>query len=389
MLELTQSQIQQREAFRTFVDEEVMPYADKYDQEEQIPAEVINKLSQQGFLGSIIPAEYSGAGMDMLTFGLLCKELGRGSSSLLSLLTVHAMLCQSILKWGSATQRKYWLPKLAAGEALGAFALTEPQVGSDAKSVETKAVREGNAFVLNGRKKWITFGQKANLFLIIAQCDEKPSAFLVEKSNPGIYIKPIQGMLGFRASMLAEVIMEGCAIPEENLVGQIGFGFSHVVGSALDLGRFCVGWGCVGLAQACLEASLRYSNERKQFGTFLREHQLIQQMIADMIVNIKAAELLCCNAAKLRDLADPDSIMETSISKYFASTMVVKAASDAVQIHGANGCSSNYPVQRYYRDAKIMEIIEGSNQMQQIIISKYGHFNFVRDQRKQKDANFK
>jgi alkylation response protein AidB-like acyl-CoA dehydrogenase len=184
-------------------------------------------------------------------------------------------------------------------------------------------------------------------------------------------MKPILGMLGVRASMLAELHLDGCRVPQENLVGREGFGFSHVASSVLDHGRYSVAWGCVGIGQACLEASVRYASERKQFGAVLIDHQLIQQMITEMITNIKAARLLCYQAGYLRDLGDPRAIMETSIAKYFASTMVTHLTSDAVQIHGANGCSSEFPVQRYLRDAKIMEIIEGTTQMQQITISKY------------------
>jgi glutaryl-CoA dehydrogenase (non-decarboxylating) len=177
--------------------------------------------------------------------------------------------------------------------------------------------------------------------------------------------------LGVRASMLAELHMEDCRVPKENLLGRVGFGFSHVASSALDYGRYSVAWGCVGIAQACLEACLRYTDERQQFGAYLKDHQLIQQMITDMITNVKAARLLCYQAGFLKEAGDPRAVMETSIAKYFASKAAVQASSAAVQIHGANGCSSAYPVQRYLRDAKIMEIIEGSTQIQQITIARY------------------
>jgi alkylation response protein AidB-like acyl-CoA dehydrogenase len=187
--------------------------------------------------------------------------------------------------------------------------------------------------------------------------------------------------------MIAKVFMNECRIPAENLVGRVGFGFSHVASTALDHGRYCVAWGCLGLGQACLDACLSYTSERKQFGSFLKGHQLIQQMIAEMITNLKAARLLCYHAGYLKDKGDPSLIMETSIAKYFASRMVNKIADDAVQIHGANGCSSDYPVQRYLRDAKIMEIIEGSTQMQQIIIAKSGYHNFALEKRRGKQKH--
>jgi alkylation response protein AidB-like acyl-CoA dehydrogenase len=388
-IELTPQQVQKQEAFQAFVDKEIVPYADQYDKEESVPPEIIKKIAEIGYLGAIIPTEHGGKAMDAITFGLLCEEIGRGSASLLSLLTVHSMVCQAILKWGTASQKTAWLPKLATGETIGAFGLTEPNIGSDAKSVETTAVLSNNSYILNGEKKWISFGQVANLFLIFTQCDGKPAAFLVERNSPGFSTEPITGLLGFRSAMLAQVHLNECHIPAENMVGKVGFGFSHVAGTALDQGRYCVGWGCVGLAYACLTACLNYTSERKQFGAYLKGHQLIQQMIADMITNIKAARLLCYHAAYLKEAGEPSLIMETSIAKYFASKMVTKVADDAVQIHGANGCSSEYPVQRYLRDAKIMEIIEGSTQMQQIIIAKYGYHNFVKDKRAAKKGDVK
>jgi alkylation response protein AidB-like acyl-CoA dehydrogenase len=281
------------------------------------------------------------------------------------------MVAQSVFKWGSKSQKEFWVPRMAIGERIAALGLTEPNVGSDAKNVECSARLCGDCYVLNGVKKWITFGQIADVFLVIAQLGGRPTAFLVERNSPGLSTRPIRGMLGVRASMLAELHLDGCRVPQENLIGREGFGFSHVVSSVLDHGRYSVAWGCVGIAQACLEASVQYASERKQFGAVLIDHQLIQQMFTEMITNIKAARLLCYQAGYLRDMGDPRAIMETSIAKYFASTMATRVASDAVQIHGANGCSSEFPVQRYLRDAKIMEIIEGTTQIQQITISKY------------------
>jgi len=375
-IELTPQQKESQASFKSFVDKEIIPYADQYDREERTPPELIRKIAEQGYLGATIPKENGGRGMDMITYGLLCEEIGRGSASLLSLMAVQCMTSNVILKWGNSHHKEYWLPRLAKGEIIGAFALTEPQIGSDAKSVKTIAVLSNDSYLLNGEKKWISFGQVAELFIIFAQCEGKPTAFLVEKNSPGFSVKPINGLLGFRSAMLAELQMKACQIPEKNLIGRIGFGFSHVANSALDYGRYTIAWGCVGLGRASLEACMNYTSERKQFGAYLKDHQLIQEMIADMITNVKAARLLCLNAGYLKDSGDPGLIMETSIAKYFASKMAAKAANDAVQIHGANGCSSEYPVQRYMRDAKIMEIIEGSSQIQQIIIAKYGYQGF-------------
>jgi glutaryl-CoA dehydrogenase (non-decarboxylating) len=350
-IELTPQQQSDRATFRAFVDEEIVPHANQCDREERTPLQLIEKLAQKGYLGAILPKDIGGSGMDTIAYGLLNEEIGRGCSSLRSLLTVHSMVSYALLKWGSKSQKEYWIPKLATGEVIAAFALSEPNVGSDAKSVETTAILSGDSYILNGQKKWITYGQIADVFLVFAQYEGKPSAFLVEKNSPGLSIKPISGMLGVRASMLAELHLNDCRIPQENLVCRQGFGFSHVASSALDYGRYSVAWGCVGIAQACLEACIHYTSQRKQFGVY--------------------------QAGYLKDISDPKSIMETSIAKYFASTMATKAASDAVQIHGGNGCSSEYSVQRYFRDAKIMEIIEGSTQIQQITIAEYGYQEYM------------
>jgi glutaryl-CoA dehydrogenase (non-decarboxylating) len=358
--------------FRTFVDREIVPEADRFDREECVPRKLVEKLVRHGYLGAALHQEYGGRAMNMITYGLLHQEVGRGCSSVRSLLTAHDMVAHTLSRWGSKKQKGRWLPQLATGKALAAFGLTEPDVGSDAQRVQTTATRVGSSYILNGHKAWMTFGQIADVFLIIGQCDGNPAAFLVERETHGLSLKPISGMLGNRASMLAEVHLERCTIPAENLIGNDGFGFSQVVSTALDHGRYSVAWGCVGVAQACLDASLTYAHERKQFGTQLENHQLIRRMITDMIIGTKAARLLCFQAGYLKCAGDPRSMIETSIAKYFASTSLVRIANDAVQIHGANGCSSAYPVQRYLRDSKIMEIIEGSTQIHQITIAQYG-----------------
>ncbi|HEX3045086.1 MAG TPA: acyl-CoA dehydrogenase family protein [Bacillota bacterium] len=368
-IELTEQQQKKKAEFRDFVDQEIIPFAAENDREERISPEMIQKLARKGFLGSMLPKEYSQESMDMVTLGILNEEIGRGCSSVRSLLTVHGMLALALSRWGTPEQKSYWLPKMVTGEVIGAFGLTEPNIGSDAKSVETTAVLTGDTYVLNGKKKWITMGQIADVFLIFAQCEGKPTAFLVEKTSPGFSSQPIHGLLGARASMVAELHLDDCRIPRDNLVGRLGFGLSHVALSALDYGRYTIAWGCVGLGQACLEESIHYARKRKQFGAPLRENQLIQKMITEMVVNVKAARLLCFQAGYLKDVGDPDSIMETWNAKYFASTMVMKVASDAVQIHGANGCCQDYPVERYYRDAKINEIIEGTSQMHEVLIA--------------------
>jgi hypothetical protein len=369
-MELTAEQQRLRTAFREFADAQIVPHANAWDQAELMPVQMVRQLANKGYLGSVLPAECGGAGFNMVEFGLLNEELGRGCSSLRSLLTVHSMVALAIWRWGTGAQKAQWLEKLGRGEAIAAFALTEPEAGSDAREIRTDAVASGDDFVLSGHKKWITFAQIADLFLVFARSQRGPCAFLLERNTPGLVISPVHGMLGTRASMMAELHLEQCRVPKQNVVGAPGFGLSHVASSALDCGRYSVAWGCVGIAQACLEACLRYTGGRKQFGALLRDHQLVQRMIARMVAGVKAARLLCYNAGQLKDAGDPASMIETSIAKYFACTTAAKIARDAVQIHGANGCSSDYPVERFYRDAKIMEIIEGSNEIQEITIAQ-------------------
>lgn len=372
-IELTEQQQAERTRFREFVETKIVPVADQYDREEYTPPAAIEQMARQGYLGAIIPRDYAGGGMDMITYGLLNEEVGRGCSSLRSLITVHSMVAYALMRWGNQAQKERWLPNLATGETLAAFALSEPDVGSDAKSIQTTATQEGGEYVLSGHKRWTTYGQVANLFLVFAQCRGMVSAFLVPRDTPGLQVRPLTGMLGTRASMLAEISLDDCRVPREYLLGGLGFGLASVATSALDIGRYTVAWGCVGIIQACLEASLRYAGTRQQFSAYLKDHQLIQQMIADMFTDAHAARLLCLRAGYLKDIGDPNTIMETWVAKYFASLAANRSASNAVQIHGANGCSSHYPVQRYLRDAKIMEIIEGSTQLQQIAISQYAY----------------
>jgi len=370
MMELTPEQQRLRTAFREFADAHIVPHANAWDQAEAMPAEMVRQLAAVGYLGAVLPVDRGGAGFNMVEFGLLNEELGRGCSSIRSLLTVHSMVALAISRWGREEKKSQWLEKLGQGKAIGAFALTEPEAGSDARQIMTQAVASGDDFLLTGHKKWITFAQMADLFLVFAKSVRGPCAFLLERNTPGLVISPMHGMLGTRASMMAELRLEECRVPKQNMIGAAGFGLSHVASSALDCGRYSVAWGSVGIAQACLEACVRYAGRRKQFGALLRDHQLVQRMIAQMVVEMKAARLLCHHAGQLKDAGDPASMIETSIAKYFACTTAAKIARDAVQIHGANGCSSEYPVERFYRDAKIMEIIEGSNEIQEITIAQ-------------------
>jgi len=386
-LEFTPQQLSDRASFRRFAAREIAPFADRFDRDELVSPDVIRKVAERGYLASMLPVEWGGRGFDMVTYGLLHEAIGQACSSVRSLLTVHDMLAMVLFRWGNAGQREKWLPRLARGEVIGAFGVSEPNVGSDPKSVETTAVKTPDgSFILDGKKKWITFGQIADVFMVLAQCQGKPTTFLVERTRPGFSARPIQGMFGTRGSMLAELSFDGCEIPAENLIGRVGFGILSAISTALGLGRYSVAWGSVGIAQACLDACMSYTNTRRQGGVLLKEHQLIQQMLSEMVTNVKAARLLCCQAGYSKDANDPQEVAETFTAKYFASRAATRAALDAVQIHGAHGCSMESPVQRYLRDAKIMEIIEGSTQIQQITIASFGQQDHA--QRMHEEAGF-
>ena len=368
--ELSDAQKEARLRFRHFVQEHIAPYAGEWDRQERVPQELIDQLRVRGYLGASLPDHPNGA-MDTITYGLLTEEIARGCSSVRSLLTVHDMVSLGIHRWGSRAIKEEFAALVSSGQLLCALALSEPEAGSDAASVKTEARADGESFILNGVKKWTTFGQIAGLFLILARCQDKLAAFLVPASSPGLIRRPMKDIVGTRASLLAEIELNECRIPKHYLVGKIGFGFSHVISSVLDHGRYSVAWGSVGIAQACLDACLEYTSKRKQFGVELREHQLVQRKLTDMIVSTRAARLLCYRAGYLRNLNDHGASAETLVAKYFGSKTAVRAANDAVQLHGANGLTEEYPVARYLRDAKVMEIIEGSSQIQQITIAKY------------------
>ncbi|MEK8173924.1 acyl-CoA dehydrogenase family protein [Streptomyces sp. M19] len=278
-----------------------------------------------------------------MTFGLLNEETGRACSSVRSLVTVHSMAARAVARWGTHAQREHWLPRLATGAAVGAFAMTEPGAGSDVQALETTARRTGDGFVLDGEKRWITFGQRADVYLLFARLADRPAAFLVERDAPGLAVRPVENILGTRASMLAELSLTGCAIPAEAALGRPGFGLAAVAADALELGRYSVAWGAVGLGQACLDASLDYADRRRQFGAKLREHQLVRRMLADMATGTSAARLLCQQAGWLREAAGPKGVHATWLAKYAATTTAFRSAADAVQIHGAHGCGGEYP----------------------------------------------
>lgn len=370
-LEYTTQQRDNQNLYRHFAQDEVAPLARQIDEAELFPAGLIHKMGEMGFLGALVPEAQGGKPLDMTSFGLLNEELGAACSSARSLVTVHSMVTFALKRWGQKQQQEKWLHLLASGEKIGAFALSEPNIGSDVGSIETTAVPHDDWLVVNGRKKWITFGQIADLFLLFARQDGQALALLVEKETPGLTVHPIQGMMGTKGAMLAELELDNCRIPASHMLASVGFGIMAVAMSALDIGRYSVAWGSVGIGQACLEASLAYTQDRKQFGQPLNKFQLIQQIITNMVTHVKAARLLCLQAGYALENQQANAANDILIAKYFASKIAMEAATDAVQLHGANGCSSAYPLQRFMRDAKVMEIIEGSHQMQQIMIAQH------------------
>lgn len=365
-MRLTAGQQRLRDDVREFTAKRIIPEADRWDAEERLPADLVAAMAEQGWLGALAPVEHGGAGMDAVSFGLLNEELAFGCSSVRSLLTVHSMAVHAIARWGSAAARANWLPGLASGATIGAFALTETGAGSDAAALATTARRVAGGYVLDGHKRWTTFGQLADVYLVFAQAEDRLTAFMVPRDTPGLVVEPVAGMLGIRASMTADLRFTECFVAEENLVGRPGFGLAAVGTSALDIGRYSVAWGCVGLLAACLDLSLAHTDSRQTFGKPLREHQLVRQLLAEQATNLAAARLLCREAGELKDAGDPRTVTATWTAKYFASRSAFAAAADTVQLFGAAGCGPGHPAQRLLRDAKIMEIIEGSTQMQQI-----------------------
>ncbi|MDQ3913978.1 MAG: acyl-CoA dehydrogenase family protein [Actinomycetota bacterium] len=367
---LSSAEIARRDEFRSFSRGEIAPRAASFDRAGAVDEDLVTKLAGAGYLGATIADEHGGPGMDDVTYGLLCEEVGASCSSVRSLLTVQNMVARALARWGDTAQRDEWLPRLASGDAVAAFCLTEPLTGSDAGAVETEFEDAGDGWVVTGRKLWVTFARRADVFLVVGRAPAGTVAALVPRAAPGLELRPVDGLLGLRAAMLAEVRLERCLVPKAATVGRPAFGFSHVASTALDHGRYSVAWGCVGIARACLEASVAYAAERVQFGSALREHQLIRRMIADMKVDTDAARLVCIEAGRLRAASDPRAIAATMAAKYSASKILPAITSDAVQVHGANGVDPAYAVERHFRDAKIMQIIEGTDQMHQLNIAE-------------------
>jgi alkylation response protein AidB-like acyl-CoA dehydrogenase len=365
------------EELRAFAAACVAPHAARIDAEEHIPSEVIRDLAEAGMFASGFPEKFGGhADGDpvraSIRHGLMHEALGHASASVQGLVNVHHMAGSAIARWGTRAQKEEWVPRLTSGKVVAALAITEPNVGSDASAVETRATRDGEEYLIRGLKRWITCGMSADLFVVLVATDDGPAAFLVPRATAGLTFEPIRGALGCRGYMLAKLHFDECRVPAEHLLGRPGFGLTHIAATGLESGRYNLAWGCVGLARACLEATFDYARKRKQFGQPIGDFQLVQRMIARMMTDIHGARLMCERAGVLRGRRDPAAVREVTMAKYHASTMVNRVAYDAVQIHGANGCGPEYPIERYFRDARIMEIIEGSTQILEVAIARYG-----------------
>nr|WP_279382659.1 acyl-CoA dehydrogenase family protein [Acanthopleuribacter pedis] len=359
-----------RADFDRFAREKILPYAAEIDEQEQVPRHIIEDLAQAGYFASGLPEDFGGIHEDPVLHGLMHEAMGGASASVQGVLNVHHMAASPIMRWGTAEQKALWLPRLACGSHTAAFAITEPRAGSDAAAVETQAERQGDEWVLSGVKKWITCGAHADVFVMLARCPKGPTVFIVPADSPGLKRRPITGLLGCRGYMLAELVLDQVRLPANALLGAQGFGLTHIASVGLDAGRYNLAWACVGMAEACLKDSKDYASKRTQFGSQIHEFQLIAQMITQMIVSVRAARLLCWQAAHARQEQTESAGLDAMIAKYYASTTLNDVAAKALQVHGAVGVAAGSPIQRHLRDARIMEIIETSTQVLELMIAK-------------------
>ena len=374
-LELTEEQQMIQALAREFAEKEVKPVAGQLDQEARFPHETVKRMGELGFMGIAVPEEYGGSGADPIAYVLALEEIAKVCASHAVIMSVNnSLYCESVLKYGTDDQRKKFLTPFARGQKIGCFALTEPQAGSDASNQKTLAVRDGNWYVLNGRKVFVTNGREAAVALVFAQTDPTEgrhgiSAFLVEKGTPGFLVPRVEDKLGIRASDTAEFVFEDCRVPAENRLGAEGMGFKIAMAS-LDGGRIGIAAQALGIAAGAFELSVAYARERRSFGVPIAQHQMVQWMLADMATAIDAARLLVWRAAALKGAGQPFGV-EASMAKLFASEMAMKVTTDAIQVHGGYGYIREFQVERYFRDAKITQIYEGTSQIQKLVIARH------------------
>jgi butyryl-CoA dehydrogenase len=372
--DLTDEQELIRSTAREFTDREIVEQAKQNARNHHFDLEIVKKIADQGYLGAIVPREYGGAGLDYISYGLVVEEIGRGCSSVRTVISVQtSLVCSAILKWGTEEQKQHYLPKLCSGEWLGCFGLTEPDTGSDAAKQRTRAKKTDGGWVINGAKMWISMGNYAKVALIFAQTDPEKghrglACFMVDTDQPGYQASTIEHKMGLHASDTASIALEDVEVTDDQMLGEIGDGFK-VAMSSLDSGRYSVAAGCVGICQGCVEESVKYAKEREQFGKPIASFQLVQAMIADMVLKTDASRMLVWRAGFLKDEGRPNTL-ETSVAKLHATEAAVECSNTAIQVHGGAGYVDDHPVERYFRDVRVTTLYEGTSQIQKLIIGR-------------------
>lgn len=363
-----------RDTLRDFARERLAPHAADWDRNHTFPADALKELGALGVMGMTVPEAYGGAGLDYMSLVLAIEEIAAGDGATSTIVSVQNSLpCGITATYGSEDQKQRWLVPLAKGEALGCFCLTEPHVGSDASAIRTSATLDGDHWVLNGVKQFITTGKHADVAIVLAVTDKSAgkkgiSCFLVPTATPGYIVARLEDKMGQRASDTAQIIFENCRVPLDALIGAPGEGY-RIALSQLEAGRIGIAAQCIGMARAALEAALAYARQRESFGKPLTEHQAVSFRLADMATQVDAARLMVWRAAQLKDAGQP-CLTEASMAKLFASEMAEKVASDAIQIHGGYGYVSDFPVERIYRDVRVCQIYEGASDIQRLVIGR-------------------
>lgn len=371
---LTQEQEMIRDAMRDFSRERLAPFAEAWDRDHTFPREALKELAELGALGMVVPEQWGGAGMDYMSLVLALEEIAAGDGATSTIVSVqNSLACGIPNRYGNDAQKEQWLKPLARGEMLGCFCLTEPHVGSDAGAIKTTAVRDGDEWVINGVKQFITTGREADVAIVFAVTDKAAgkkgiSCFLVPTKTPGYIVARIEEKMGQKASDTAQILFENCRVPADALLGEEGQGYKIAL-SNLEAGRIGIASQCLGMARAALEAAVKYAHERETFGKPIFEHQAVNFRLADMATQLEAARQLVWHAASLKDAGRP-CLKEASMAKLFASEMAEKVCSDAIQIHGGYGYVTDFPVERIYRDVRVCQIYEGASDIQRLVIGR-------------------
>ena len=371
---LTPEQELIRDSMRAFAQERLAPFAAEWDGNHTFPREALNELAELGALGMVVPEEWGGAGMDYMSLVLTLEEIAAGDGATSTIVSVQNSLpCGIINRFGNDAQKEAWLKPLARGEKLGCFCLTEPHVGSDASAIRTSAVREGNEWVLNGVKQFITTGKHADVAIVFAVTDKSAgkkgiTCFLVPADAPGYQVGRIEEKMGQKASDTTQILFENCRVPADSVIGAEGEGYKIAL-SNLEAGRIGIAAQCLGMARAALEAAVKYAQERESFGKPIFEHQAVNFRLADMATQLEAARQLVWHAATLKDAGRP-CLKEASMAKLFASEMAERVCSDAIQVHGGYGYVTDFPVERIYRDVRVCQIYEGASDIQKLVIGR-------------------